>query len=94
MMIRAKENYVLRDLFESIARASRRDDREHSAMKQVVCQINAIDSHLRDQIALNFEELIMKFKTLFEDFRRQRHADSAFVRRLIFVSRSFSFEIK
>jgi hypothetical protein len=68
MMIRAKENYVLRDLFESVARASRRDDREHFAMKQVIRQIDMIDSHLRDQIAFSFEELIMKFKTLFEDF--------------------------
>ncbi len=55
MMIRTKENYVLRDLFESVARANRRDDREHSAMKQVIRQIDAIDSHLRDQITLNFE---------------------------------------
>jgi hypothetical protein len=67
-MIRTEENYVFRDLFESIARASRRDDREHFTMKQVIRQINAIDSHLRDQIAFNFEELIMKFETLFEDF--------------------------
>jgi hypothetical protein len=52
-----------------------------------------IDSHLRDQTAFNFEELVMKFETLFEDFERQRHADSAFVRRLIFVSDSLSFEI-
>jgi hypothetical protein len=44
---------------------------------------------LRDQIALNFEEFIMKFETLFEDFWRLRHADFALVRRLIFVSRSF-----
>jgi hypothetical protein len=68
MMIRAKKDYVLRDLFESVARASRRDDREHFAMKQVIRQINAIDSHLRDQIVFNFEEFIMKFETLFEDF--------------------------
>jgi hypothetical protein len=68
MMIRAKKNYVFRDLFESFARASRKDDREHSAMKQVIRQIDAIDSHLRDQIILNFEELVMKFETLFEDF--------------------------
>jgi hypothetical protein len=33
MMIRAEKNYVLRDLFESIARANRKDDREDSAMK-------------------------------------------------------------
>jgi hypothetical protein len=66
-MIRTKENYVLRDLFESVARANRRDDREHSAMKQVIRQIDAIDSHLRDQIAFSFEEFIMKFETLFED---------------------------
>jgi hypothetical protein len=66
-MIRAEKNYVLRDLFESIARASRRDDREHSAMKQVFRQIDAINSHLRDQTAFNFEEFIMKFETLFED---------------------------
>jgi hypothetical protein len=58
-MIRAEKNYVLRDLSESVARANRRDDREHSAMKQVICQIDAIDSHLRDQIALDFEELVM-----------------------------------
>jgi hypothetical protein len=68
MMIRTKKNYVLRDLFESFARASRKDDREHFAMKQVVRQIDAIDSHLRDQIILSFEELVMKFETLFEDF--------------------------
>jgi hypothetical protein len=68
MMIRAKKNYVLRDLFESIARASRKDDREHFAIKQVVRQIDAIDSHLRDQIIFNFEELVMKFETLFEEF--------------------------
>jgi hypothetical protein len=68
MMIRAKENYVLRDLFESIAQANRRDNREHFAIKQVIRQIDAIDSYLRDQIILNFEELIMKFETLFEDF--------------------------
>jgi hypothetical protein len=67
MMIRAEKNYVLRDLSESFARASRKDDREHSAMKQVVRQIDAIDSHLRDQITLSFEELVMKFETLFED---------------------------
>jgi hypothetical protein len=92
MMIRAEKNYVLRDLFESIARASRRDDREHSAMKQIIRQIDAIDSHLRDQTAFDFEKLVMKFETLFEDFKRQRHANSALVRRLIFVSDSFSFE--
>jgi tellurite resistance protein len=68
MMIRTKKNYVLRDLFESFARANRRDDREHSAMKQVVRQIDAIDSHLRDQITFSFEELVMKFETFFEDF--------------------------
>jgi tellurite resistance protein len=68
MMIRAEKNYVLRDLSESFARASRRDDREHSAMKQVVRQIDAIDSHLHDQITFNFEELVMKFETFFEDF--------------------------
>jgi tellurite resistance protein len=68
MMIRAKKNYVLRDLFESFARASRENDREHSAMKQIIRQIDAIDSHLRDQITFNFEELVMKFETFFEDF--------------------------
>jgi tellurite resistance protein len=68
MMIRTKKNYVLRDLSESFARASREDDREHSAMKQIIRQIDAIDSHLHDQITLNFEELVMKFETLFEDF--------------------------
>jgi hypothetical protein len=67
MMIRTKKNYVLRDLFESIARTNRRNDREHFAMKQVIRQIDAIDSHLRDRIAFNFEELVMKFETLFED---------------------------
>jgi hypothetical protein len=49
---------------------------------------------LRDQIAFNFEELVMKFKTLFKDFERQRHADSALVRRLIFISDFFLFEIQ
>jgi hypothetical protein len=63
-MIRAKENYVLRDLFESITRVNRRDDRKHFATKQIINQIDAIDSHLRDQTALNFEELVMKFETL------------------------------
>jgi hypothetical protein len=63
-------------------------------MKQVVHQIDAIDSHLRDQIAFDFEKLVMKFETLFEDSERQRHADSALVRRLIFVSDFFSFEIQ
>jgi hypothetical protein len=92
MMIQAKKDYVLRDLFESFARANRRDNREHFAMKQVIRQIDAIDSHLRDQITFNFEELVVKFETLFEDFRRQRHANSALVRRLIFVSDSLSFE--
>jgi hypothetical protein len=58
---------VFRDLFKSIARVNRRDDREHFAMKQIIRQIDAIDSHLRDQIAFNFEELVMKFETLFED---------------------------
>jgi hypothetical protein len=58
---------VFRDLFELIARASRKDDREHSAIKQVIRQIDAIDSHLRDQTTFNFEELVMKFETLFED---------------------------
>jgi hypothetical protein len=48
MMIRAEKNYVLRDLFESIARTNEKDDRKHSAMKQVIRQIDAIDSHLRD----------------------------------------------
>jgi hypothetical protein len=67
MMIRAEKNYVLRDLFESFARASRKDDRKHSAMKQVIRQIDAIDSHLHDQITFNFEKLVMKFETLFED---------------------------
>jgi hypothetical protein len=67
MMIRAEKNYVFRDLFESFARANRKDDREHFAMKQVIRQIDAIDSHLRDQITLNFEELVMKFEMLFED---------------------------
>jgi hypothetical protein len=67
MMIRAEENYVLRDLFESVARTNRKNDREHFAMKQVIRQIDAIDSHLRDQIAFNFEEFVMKFETLFED---------------------------
>ncbi len=66
-MIQAEENYVFRDLFESIARASRENDREHFTMKQVIRQINAIDSYLRDQTALNFEKLVMKFETLFED---------------------------
>jgi succinylglutamate desuccinylase len=68
MMIRAKKNYVFRDLFKSIARANRRNDREYSAMKQVIRQIDAIDLHLRDQITFNFEELVMKFETLFKDF--------------------------
>jgi hypothetical protein len=68
MMIRAEKNYVLRDLFESFAQASRKDDREHFAMKQVIRQIDAIDSHLRDQITFSFEELVVKFETLFEDF--------------------------
>jgi tellurite resistance protein len=68
MMIRTKKNYVLRDLSESFARASRKDDREHSAMKQVIRQIDAIDSHLHDQIIFNFEKLVMKFETPFEDF--------------------------
>jgi hypothetical protein len=36
-------------------------------MKQVIRQIDAIDLHLRDQIIFNFEELVMKFETLFED---------------------------
>jgi hypothetical protein len=67
MMIRTKENYVLRDLFESITQASRRDDREHSAMKQIIRQIYAIDSHLRDQTALSFEELVVKLETFFKD---------------------------
>jgi hypothetical protein len=67
MMIRTEKDYVLRDLFESFARASREDDREHSAMKQIVRQIDAIDSHLHDQTTFNFEELVMKFETLFED---------------------------
>ncbi len=66
-MIRTEKNYVFRDLSESFARANREDDREHSAMKQVIRQIDAIDLHLRDQIILNFEELVMKFETLFED---------------------------
>jgi tellurite resistance protein len=70
MMIRAEINYVLRDLFESIAQANRKNDREHSAMKQVIRQIDAIDSHLRDQIAFNFEKLVMKFETFFENFER------------------------
>jgi hypothetical protein len=48
MMIQAEKNYVLRDLFESIIRANRKDDREHFAMKQVIRQIDTIDSHLRD----------------------------------------------
>jgi hypothetical protein len=47
-MIRTEKNYVLRDLFESIARTNRENDREHFAMKQIIRQINAIDSHLRD----------------------------------------------
>jgi hypothetical protein len=47
---------------------------------------------LRDQTAFSFEELVMKFETLFEDSERQRHADSALVRRLIFISDSLSFE--
>jgi hypothetical protein len=59
---------VLRDLFESVARTSREDAREHFAMKQIIRQIDAIDSHLRDQIALNFEELVVKFETFFDDF--------------------------
>jgi hypothetical protein len=46
---------------------SKKQNREHFAMKQVIRQIDAIDSHLRDQIILSFEELIMKFETLFED---------------------------
>jgi hypothetical protein len=49
---------------------------------------------LRDQIAFNFEELVMKFEMLFEDSERQRHADFAFVRRLIFISDFLSFEIQ
>jgi hypothetical protein len=68
MMILTKKNYVLRDLSESFARASREDDRKHSAMKQVVRQIDAIDSHLHDQTIFSFEKLVMKFETLFEDF--------------------------
>jgi hypothetical protein len=54
--------------FESVARASRRNDREHFAMKQIIRQIDAIDSHLHDQISFSFEKLIMKFETLFENF--------------------------
>ncbi len=92
-MIRTEKNYVFRDLFKSIARANRKNDRKHFAMKQIIRQIDAIDSHLRDQIIFNFEEFLMKFKTFFKDFERQRHADSAFVRRLIFVLNLFSFEI-
>jgi succinylglutamate desuccinylase len=68
MMIRTEKNYVFRDLSESFARASREDDRAHSAIKQVIRQIDAIDSHLHDQITLNFEKLVMKFETFFEDF--------------------------
>jgi hypothetical protein len=49
---------------------------------------------LRDQIAFDFEKLVMKFETLFENSERQRHADSALVRRLIFASDFFSFEIQ
>jgi hypothetical protein len=61
---------VFRDLFESIARANRKDDRKHSAMKQIIRQIDAIDLHLRDQTAFDFEELVMKFETFFEDSER------------------------
>jgi hypothetical protein len=68
MMIRAEKNYVLRDLFESDARVNRENDREHFAMKQIIRQIDAINSHLRDQIAVNFEKLVMKFETLFKNF--------------------------
>jgi hypothetical protein len=67
MMIRVEKNYIFRDLFKSIARVNRRDDRKHFTMKQIIRQIDAIDSHLRDQIAFYFEELVMQFKTLFED---------------------------
>jgi hypothetical protein len=67
MMIQAEKNYVLRDLFKSIAQANRENDREHFAMKQVIRQIDAINSHLRDQIIFNFEELVMKFETFFKD---------------------------
>ncbi len=66
-MIRTKKSYVFRDLFESIARANRKDDYEHFTMKQIIRQIDAIDSHLRDQITLNFEELVVKSETFFED---------------------------
>jgi hypothetical protein len=58
---------MLCDLFKSIARIFRKNDREHFAMKQVIRQIDAIDSHLRDQTVFNFEEFVMKFKTLFEN---------------------------
>jgi hypothetical protein len=68
MMIRAEKNYVLRDLSESFARASRKDDREHSAMKQIVRQIDAIDSHLHDQITLSFEKLVMKLRRFLRTF--------------------------
>jgi hypothetical protein len=47
-MIRIKKNYVFSDLFESFAQANRKDDCEHFAIKQIIRQIDAIDSHLRD----------------------------------------------
>jgi hypothetical protein len=59
MMIRAEKNNVLRDLSGPSARASREDDRGHSAIKQVVRQTDAIGPHLHDQATLSFEELVM-----------------------------------
>jgi hypothetical protein len=67
VIIRAKKNYVFHDLFESITQTNRKDDREYFSMKQVIRQIDAIDSHLRDQTAFNFEELVMKFESFFKD---------------------------
>ncbi len=58
---------MFHDLFESITQTNRKDDREYFSMKQVIRQIDAIDSHLRDQTAFNFEELVMKFESFFKD---------------------------
>ncbi len=48
IILKTEKNNALHKLFESFTRACRERDNEHSTMKQIFCQIYAIDAHLRE----------------------------------------------
>ncbi len=48
IMLETEKNNVLYKLFESFTRACQERDNKHSTMKQILCQIYAINAHLCD----------------------------------------------